>query len=137
MNGVQGVLLYTYDGFEGKQMAVNARVLGTFRLVDDLLTEGERLGGLSVTGTGMHARGFRIGDERLVLAGDNYVATDRRDAVLTCPVEQACEVWDVLKRENLGDLTPENPRIAFAISGVDDRARFLYIGNNWNERLQR
>ena len=137
MNGLQGMLLYTYNGFEGKQMAINATVFDSFRLVDDLITEGERINDLKVAGKEMHARGFKIGDERLVLVGDNYVATDRREAVLTCPVAKKTEVYDILKREKLGELDPAKPQITLVIKGLDDRARFLYVGGRWAERLKR
>ena len=137
MNGVQGVLLYPYSGLEGKQLALNAVVFDTFRLVDDLITEGERIDDLTVSGEDMHVRGLRIGRERLVLVGDNYVATDRREAVLTCPVEARVDVYDALKRTRLGELTPEQHQIRLVLDGLDDRARFLYIGNSWQERLTR
>jgi hypothetical protein len=137
MNGLQGMLLYTYNGFEGKQMAINAMVFDSFRLVDDLITEGERINDLKVAGKEMHARGFKIGDERLVLVGDNYVATDRREAVLTCPVTKKAEVYDILKREKLGELDPAKPQITLVIKGLYDRARFLYVGSRWTERLKR
>ena len=90
---------------------------------------------LQVSGKDMHARGFRIGEDRLVLVGDNYVATDYQEAVLTCPVDKQVGVYDLLKRKKLGELSPQNPTIKLVIEGLDDRARFLYIGNYWEERL--
>ena len=135
MNGVQGILLYPYGGLEGKQLALNAEVFGSFRLVDDLITEGRRMNDLQVTGKDMHVRGFQIGDDRLVLVGDNYVATDYQEAVLTCPVPETVGVYDLLKLEKLGELSPDRYNITLVINGLDDRARFLYIGNNWKHRL--
>ena len=65
------------------------------------------------------------------------MATDRREAVLSCPVKKTVGVYDVLKRKKLGELSPENQQIKLVIDGLEDRARFLYIGNNWERRLHR
>ena len=137
MNGAQGLLLFSYGGLEAKQLQLNARVFGAFALVDDILTEGRRVKGLSITGRQMHARGLQLGAERLVLAGDTYVATDKREGVLTCPVSRKYDVVDILKRKKLGTISPEAPSIRLTIEGVADRARFLYIGNRWAERSSR
>ena len=135
MSGATGILIYHYSGVEGKQLAINAEVFGSLRLIDDITTQGKRIKNLSVEGKDMHARGFQIDDERVVLVGDNYVATDYQEAVLTCPVEETVGVYDLLKRKKLGELTPNNNTIKLVIKDLDDRARFLYIGNNWEERL--
>ena len=137
MNGIQGMLLYPYDGLDGKQLAINATVFGSIRLVEDLIVEGERIADIEVTGDGVHARGFRLGEERVVLVGDNYVATDRREAVLTLPVERRRGVYDLLTRAKLGTLTPEDPTIRLTIDGLEDRARFLYVGSKWRDRQSR
>jgi len=137
MNGVQGLLMFNYSGLEGKQLQLNAEVFGAFALVDDLITLGKRMKNLSVDGPQMHARGLQIGQEYLILAGDYYVDTDRRVGTLTCPVEKNVEVYDLLKRKKLGELSPEKQTIKLVINGLGDRARFLYIGSNWQQRVQR
>jgi len=134
MSGATGILIYYFSGVEGKQLAINAEVFGSFRLIDDLTTKGKRMTNLTVEGKDMHARGFQVGNERVVLVGDHYVATDSQQAILTCPVEKKVDVYDLLKRKKLGELSPQNPRINLVIKDLDDRARFLYIGNNWKKR---
>jgi hypothetical protein len=134
MSGATGILIYHFSGVEGKQLAINAEVFGCFRLIDDLTTKGKRMTDLTIEGKDMHARGFQIGDERVVLVGDHYVATDSQQAILTCPVDKKVDVYDLLKRKKLGELSPRNPRINLEIKDLDDRARFLYIGNNWEKR---
>lgn len=135
MNGVQGFILFHYSGLEGKQLQINAEVFGALALVDDLITQGRRMRDLRIQGREMHARGLQLGNERLVLVGDHYVATDQRRGVLTCPVEAKAPVYDVLKRRKLGALTPSRDKITLALEGLNDRARFLYVGNRWEQRL--
>ncbi len=137
MNGLQGMLLYPYSGLDGKQLAINATVFDSIRLVEDLIIEGERIVDIEVAGEDVHGRGFQLGDERVVLVGDNYVATDRREATLTLPVEGRRGVYDLLTRTKLGALTPNSPTIRLTIDGLEDRARFLYVGNKWRDRRSR
>ena len=136
MNGVQGLLMFNYGGLEGKQLQLNSEVFGAFALVDDLITLGKRMRSLSIDGTRMHVRGLQIGQEYLILVGDYYVDTDRRVGTLTCPVKAAMPVYDLLTRKQIGQLTSDNPRIKLTLDGLDDRARFLYIGKNWAGRLK-
>jgi len=56
--------------------------------------------------------------------------------VLTCPVEHKCEVYDLLRRTKLGAITPDQPSIELTIDRLDDRARFLYIGDRWEQRAR-
>ena len=135
MNGVQGQLLFHFNGLDGKQLQLNSRVFGAFALVDDIITTGDRLEDLRIDGPDMHARGLSRDGERIVLVGDHYTATDTRTGVLTCPVERETPVYDLLEREAVGNLTPADPSIALKIQGLNDRARFLYIGHRWERRV--
>jgi hypothetical protein len=136
MNGVQGFLLFHYSGLEGQQLQINAEVFGAFALVDDLITQGNRMKDLKIEGREMHTRGLHLGDERLILVGDHYVATDRRTGRLTCLVESRLPVYDLLKRKQLGYLTPARPQIELTLNGLNDRARFLYVGKRWEQRMR-
>ena len=135
MNGVQGQLLFPFTGLEGRQLQLNSRVFGAFALVDDIITTGDRVRDLRIDGPEMHARGLALGDERLVLVGDHYTETDARAGVLTCPVERMTPVHDLLTRRKLGELNPADPTIAVQLRGLNDRARFLYVGGQWARRL--
>ena len=90
---------------------------------------------LRIDGPDMHARGLSRDGERIVLVGDHYTATDTRTGVLTCPVELDTPVYDLLERKAVGNLTPADPSITLRIQGLNDRARFLYIGHRWDRRV--
>ncbi len=100
--------------------------------VEDIIARSEIVEGAVCETEGGHVSAIRSADEMLVLLAE-FEHMGPAQVTARLPVAESAEVVDLLTREVIGTISPEDNAITARIEGAY-RTRPFYVGRRWAER---
>ncbi len=135
-NGCSGQIYFTARFLSPGDLMAQAQAAILAAPVEDIITSAKIIEDAEVLTKSGHVSAIRsrqgASPEMLVLLAE-YQHTGPAEVTVRMPVEETAEVVDLLTREVIGTISPDDATITARIEGAY-RSRPFYIGRRWEER---